>query len=202
MKKITSLLILVLIMSNSIFAQKEKELVDYTNFDTSLTKELLVREINRFRAKHNLKPFVMDSTTEKVAQYDASYVNETLFPKSYEEMDFNYFHNIPFEGVLLKTPNDRMDYFSSLNRVNRRLFYCMNTTGFSRSDFTETYYNFAITTLLTILQTYDQNFDEVLKYNNSDGEEFVGIGISFKEMIGGVQKGYEVYVNIAISTDK
>lgn len=201
MRNLIILLLVLIISSNTLLAQKEKELVDYNNFDTSLIKELLVREINRFRAKHNLTPMKLDLTTDNMAQYDAEYVNTFFSPKSFDEMQFTYFHNSPYEGILLHSPYDRIDYFSSLNRVNRRLFYCVYSTGFSYEGFKETYYNFAITTLLTWLQSDEYDVENILKYD-TDGEEFVGVGISFKEMMGGVQNGYEVYVNLAISTDK
>ena len=201
MKNLLILLLTLLISSNLVLAQKETELVDYNNFDTSLVKELLLREINRFRTKNNLTPMKFDSTTTNIAQYDADYVNTLFFPKSFDEMEFTYYHTQQFQGLLLITPNERMDYFSSLSNVNRKLFHCIHSKGFSYEGFNETYYNFAITTLLTWLESDDFDFKNVLKYD-TDGDEFLGVGISFKQMVGGHQNGYEVYVNVAISTDK
>ena len=59
---------------------------------------------------------------------------------------------------------------------------------------------FAIGTLVSWLQAND-GFDKILQYN-TEGEELLGIGISYKPIVSPTQKGYEVYVNVVITTDK
>ena len=200
MKNLIILLVVTLVFSNQSFAQKQEEIVDYTNFDTLFAKQLLLDEINRYRATLNLTSMKLDSVSTDVAEYEASYVCQNTFHKHSDELKFFYFYDIPHNGILLKTPLERLDYFSSIRRVNRKLFTCINSSGFNREGFFETYSTFAIGTLVSWLQAND-GFDKILQYN-TEGEELLGIGISYKPIVSPTQKGYEVYVNVVITTDK
>lgn len=201
MTKLFCFIFINVFFSNFIFGQKEFEIVHYDNFDTSLIKVLMVKEINKYRAKYNLSPMQFDTVTDEMAQYDASYVCENTFPSSIEEMNFFYYFDIPHQGILLRSPYDRLDYFSGLRRVNRKLIRCINMLGVSYDWFTETYKNFAETTVLNWLQSDFYDYASVLRYEAED-IELIGVGVSFKRMEGGEQPGTEVYINVVISSDK
>jgi hypothetical protein len=191
--------ILTLFYSSFVFSQKEEEIVDYKNFDTAFVKELLLNAINQYRSGFNLTPFKVDAVSTDFAEYDASYVCQNTFHKHSNDLNFFYYYDIPHQGILLKDPLERVNYFSSLRRVNRKLFTCINSSGFCREGFLESYSTFAIGTLVTWLQAND-GYDKILQFN-AECEEYIGIGISYKELISSKQAGYEVYVNVALTTD-
>ena len=197
MKKMT---ILLLFVSNFLFAQSQFDVIDYNNLDTNLLQELVINQINKFRAKNNLTPFKFDSVSYKAAEYQSSYLVQNSMAKSRRDIVFNYYNELPHKGILLNTPWDRLEYFSSLERVNRRLLNSINITSFSPVDMFETYEIFAMGSLETWLST-PGTIRETLLFEG-DGEELIGASISFREVQLGSEKGFEIYMDVVITTDK
>jgi hypothetical protein len=198
--KNTILIIILSFVVTLTFGQKEYENVDLTNLDTMYLKTSLIDKINKFREKQGVPPLIPDFASHQTVDYQTSCVVENSTAKSEDEIVYYYSHNYYHKGLVLETVEKRLDHFSTLSNVKRKLVSCCSLPMFYDSVELETFNLFTMTSLIIWLEAKG-GFRNLLLYNG-EGNEYVGVGVAFREMESNGKKGYELHLDLIITTEK
>lgn len=105
------LFIVFLLITSVTFSQSVlTDRINYEKFNKKLFDSLLLDEVNTRRINMKLPPFIFDSICHQSANYQSRMATKKNICKLINDTEL--------DGVLLKTGDDRFEYFNSVNQVN------------------------------------------------------------------------------------
>jgi hypothetical protein len=206
MKNLILISALVLSVVSTVFSQTVNDKVfDGVNLESpkinnKLLQGLIFEKFNKYINHLGLPNLTHDNATYKAARYQSRFVNKYLKYRLFSN------DNEPVDGLVLKTRQDRLDYYSDVEGVGRRkgknMFYeyCINA---SLSD--KFYMTYDEISEIFVNGYFDKaselNFDIIKILSDS---KYVGVSVDF-DIEGGetiVGSGiYKLTITIVTSTD-
>jgi hypothetical protein len=193
MKNLILISVLVLTTISSLFSQNVNDKVfDGVNLENpkinnKLLQDLIFEKLNNYINSQGISSLSYDEATYKSARYQSRFVNKYLKLRTFSTDEE------PVDGVVLKTKQDRLDYFSDEEGVGRRKYkdlfcsYCLNC---SLMD----WYN----------MTYDEISDNFIErfIKNSEPDilnilsesKYLGVSVDFNITEGETINGSGIYL--------
>jgi hypothetical protein len=106
MKNLIITSVLFLTLHCSLFSQSPDDYIDLDSLNYSMIVDSIINDLNYYRKSYGLPELIYKKVNHLASDYHTKYFVE------YEEK--NKIHSRVFQGVLLKTPQDRINYYSRL----------------------------------------------------------------------------------------
>jgi hypothetical protein len=106
MKNLILISVLVLTTISTVFSQSPDDYIDLDSLNYSMIMDGILKDLNSYRKSYGLPELIYKKVNHLASDYHTKYLVE------YGEK--NKIHSRVFQGVLLKTPQDRVNYYSNI----------------------------------------------------------------------------------------
>ena len=187
MKNLILISVLVLITISSVFSQSPNDKVfkiggDINSVNTGYLGQLIFTKINKMLIEKRIPQLSFDKATYKSADYQGKFFNKYVEYRSYSTDEE------PVDNLILKTKQERLDYYSIEEGVDRRMLKDLFSSPCVNCGLDERY-----------RMTYDEYSDDFLDYFLRSETDIISILSSSKYM--GVSVNFSIEgINIYMLT--
>ncbi len=158
MKNLILISVLVLTTISSLFSQSPDDYIDLDSLNYSMIMDGILKDLNSYRKSYGLPELIYKKVNHLASDYHTKYFVE------YEEK--NKIHSRVFQGVLLKTPQDRINYYSRLmNEVPTDIkFRCTHYTINNYQNILDDTYENYNKRIVNYVKGFSEFYDSDTKY--------------------------------------
>lgn len=176
MKNLILISVLVLITISSVFSQSPNDRVfkiggDINSVNTGYLEQLIFTKINKMLMEKRIPQLSFDLSTYKSAAYQTKFFNK------YVEYRNELVDGESVDGITLHKPQDRLDFYSKQDGVERRIFKNSGTIPCVNCGF-DGWYGMTYDELSDdyVKRLLDEDDEDIINISNS---KYMGVSVNF-----------------------
>jgi hypothetical protein len=159
-------------------AQSENDTIDLANINVELIEEMFYEKLNSFRKEKGIPTYIIDPISIMTAEYN------NLHYLTYNVLRDGHLHlnDEPVNGLILNTPQDRLNYFSGILGYGERDIVVEYSYYWLECSMDGTYKEYVDDFATWIQKKLDSEI--------GDGAKYIGVKFSFKSNIDAYLNGH------------